>query len=384
MPYPWVYRPPVQWVSYRCLQPSHTFFGQTIDRALLKIKTPSMTNQRIVERVSPLWLGIGISSTLLILMFLIETVTGRWSQLLIGGEFDPLASVDGGVLRDIRIAIIHCLVAGYLPAALLYAVRSGRRTVLELQKVLSCTSEECEALAKTVRLNTSSMVTLGLVAFGISLLTPYLIPPVPEAPWNPANWSPEVAWARILGPFTAVLSIWLAYAIISVSIRMSRIAKSLVTIDLLDPSPLAPFTQLGLSNALLQVGLLSIWSLIMIETGFGQLMLVICGMTLIGTAFALLAPVYGVHQRIRQSKEQALSWVNTELTAEQPTFLEPGTDQESGRMADLVAYRSMIGRVSEWPFTLSTYTRVTLYVLLPVVTWGVGLVAEEVLGRVLY
>jgi len=343
-----------------------------------------MTNQRIIDRISPLWLGIGISVTLLLLMFVIETVTGRWSQLLIGGEFDPLARVSGGVLRDVRIAIIHCLVVGYLPAALLYALRSGRRTVLELQKVLSCTPDECEALAKTVRLNKRSMVLLGLAAFGLSLLAPYLVPPVPEAPWNPATWSPEVAWARILGPVTAVLGSWLAYAVVSVSIRMSRIAKSLATIDLLDLSPLAPFTRLGLSNALLQVGFLSIWSLMMIETGFGQLMILIFGMTLIGTAFALLATVYGVHQRIRQSKEQALGWVNAELTAEQPTFLEPSADQESGRMADLVAYRSMIGRVSEWPFTLSTYTRVALYVLLPLITWGVGLVAEEVLGRVFY
>jgi hypothetical protein len=53
-------------------------------------------------------------------------------------------------------------------------------------------------------------------------------------------------------------------------------------------------------------------------------------------------------------------------------------------MSDLVAYRDMIESVSEWPFTLSTYTRVALYVLLPVVTWGIGLVAEEILERVIF
>ena len=53
-------------------------------------------------------------------------------------------------------------------------------------------------------------------------------------------------------------------------------------------------------------------------------------------------------------------------------------------MADLVAYRDMIQSVSEWPFTLSTYTRLALYALLPVATWGIGLVAEEVLERVIF
>lgn len=86
---------------------------------------------------------------------------GRWAGLLIGGEFDPLARVPTGMLRDTRIAIVHCLVMGYLPAALLYAMRSGRRTVLVLQKVLACTREECEALAKTVKLNTRSLVIIG-------------------------------------------------------------------------------------------------------------------------------------------------------------------------------------------------------------------------------
>lgn len=122
----------------------------------------------------------------------------------------------------------------------------------------------------------------------------------------------------------------------------------------------------------------------MIETGFGQIMLMVAAAILAGTVFALLAPVYGVHLRIRKSKEEALAWVNAELAAEQPAFLAPKAGQESGRMSDLVTYRNMIESVHEWPFTLSTYTRVALYLLLPVVTWGIGLVAEELLGGYLY
>lgn len=316
-------------------------------------------------------------------MFLIETATGRWAGLFVGGEFDPLASVNEGIIRDIRLAIVHCLISGYLPAALLHAMRSGRITVLELQNALTCTPLECEALAKSIKLSSRSLVIIGLTAFVLALITPYVVPPVPIAPWNPTTWSPEVAWARILGPITMVLNFWLGYAIISVSIRLSAIARSLASIDLLNLSPLAPFTQQGLTNALLLIGSLSIWSLTMIETGFGQLMLMI-GVTMLAvTALAVLLPVYGVHQRILQSKKLALDWVNAELADEQPAFLKPETGQESGRMADLAAYRGMIESVPEWPFTLSTYTRLALYVLLPIVTWGIGLVAEELLGSII-
>ena len=41
----------------------------------------------------------------------------------------------------------------------------------------------------------------------------------------------------------------------------------------------------------------------------------------------------------------------------------------------------MIEAVPEWPFTTSTYTRIILYTFLPLLTWGVGIFAEEFIGR---
>ena len=70
----------------------------------------------------------------------------------------------------------------------------------------------------------------------------------------------------------------------------------------------------------------------MLETGFEPMMWIIGGQTLIVTALSFLAPVESV---------------------------------------------------PEWPFTTSTYTRIILYALLPIVTWSIGLVAEEIVGRIL-
>ena len=329
-----------------------------------------------------MWLGVGISGSLLLVMFVIETVLGRWSGFLVGGEFDPLAKVSQGNLRDLRIAIVLCLVIGYLPAAFLAVLRNGRRTVLVLRETLDCTLEECETLSASVRLSKRGLVITGLAGFIISLATPYLTPPVPEALWNPSTWSPEVTWHRILGPLTMVWALWLTYAIITVSLRLSRIANQMCRIDLLDLSPLAPFTQLGLTNALLLIGSLSIWSLMMIETGFGQMLLINGGATLAGTAFALLAPVHGVHKRICRSKERELGWANGEISRQQASFRDTAADHPGGRMADLVAYRGMIQDVPEWPFTINTFSRIFLYVLLPVATWGIGLIAEQMTARI--
>jgi len=44
----------------------------------------------------------------------------------------------------------------------------------------------------------------------------------------------------------------------------------------------------------------------------------------------------------------------------------------------------MVQDVPEWPFTLSTFARAALYLLLPVVAWGFGIIAEEIVARVLF
>lgn len=359
------------------------FVTERLTFVYLTFEASDMTDRPFTNRISPLWLGLGVGAVLLAALFVTETALGRWSALTAGGEFDALARVSSGVLRDLRIAIVHCLVAGYVSAALLHVLRNARRTVGVLQEALNCTPEECDTLAASLRLSVRGLVITGVIAFLVSLLSPYVIPPVPPNPWDPSAWPPEVYWHRILGPITLVLQVWLGYAIVTVSLRMSRIARRLQTIDLLDLSPLAPFTRFGLTNALLLIGLLSIWSLMMIETGFGQMLIIIGGITLTGSVLTIVAPARGVHLRIRQSKEIELGWINAAITKRRAA-LQVAKPTGGGETADLIAYRKLIEEVPDWPFTTSTYMRLALYLFIPIVSWGIGIVAEELINRVLF
>lgn len=342
-----------------------------------------MTIGKALQKISPLWIGVAISAFLLALFFSAESLLGRWEALLTGDVFDPLARVSGGVLRDVRISIIHCLLVGYISGAFLYTIRSGRRTVLELRGALDCTREECRDLAAATRLSRRGLIVAGLAGLALGLLGPYLAPPVPEAPWHPSSWSAEVFWHRILGPAMLVLVVWHAYAIVSVSRRMSHLARRLRRIDLLDLTSLEPFTRLGLSNALLVIGGLSIFSLMLIESGLGTTMVALGIPLLLVAVLALLYPVRGVHDRIQQTKDVELQTINAAISAERSTFLEQDSRHRRGEMADLVAYRGLIESVPEWPFTSSNYARFILYLLIPVLSWGLGMVAEELIGRTL-
>jgi hypothetical protein len=91
-----------------------------------------------------------------------------------------------------------------------------------------------------------------------------------------------------------------------------------------------------------------------------------------------------VHTRIRHSKDKELGRVNTEIAKHWKSFQHHDGNSSSGDMADLIAYRGLIESVPEWPFTSSTYTRLFLYALLPVATWGIGFFAEELVGRLIH
>jgi hypothetical protein len=201
---------------------------------------------------------------------------------------------------------------------------------------------------------------------------------------DPAGWDAEVVWHRVLGPLTGVGQAWLAYAITAVSLRMSRIAQRLNRIDLLDLTPLAPFAQQGLTNALLLVGVLSVWSLTMLETGFIMIMMVIGSSTLVLAVLVLVAPVRGVHKRVREAKQQELAWIGSQIADLKTALSDARPDRKSGDLADMAAYRTLIENVPEWPFSGSTYVRLFIYALIPLASWGVGIVAEEAVGRLIF
>ena len=336
------------------------------------------------QRISPLTVGLTVSGILLAVYVSLGFKLGRWELLLAGGDFDALARVSSGILRDTRIAIVHCLIMGYLPAALLYVRRSGHRTVFRLQTALDCSAEECARLAGSIRLHPVGLGLFGLLGLATGFGMPLLVPPVPEALWDPSSWSPEVAWHRLLGPLVSVLQWWLAYAILTVSVRLSRIARRLGRIDLLNLEPLAPFTQQGLTNALLLIGLLSLWSLMLLETGFGTAMVLVGTANLLLVVTAFLLPVIGVHRRIREAKHGELGEVDGEISERRRLLMTDGRRPPAGELADLISYRRLISEVPEWPFTLSTYGRLLLYAVIPVVSWGLGVLLEEWIGAKLF
>ncbi len=332
--------------------------------------------------VSPAWLGAGIALGLAAVFVAGELAFGRHRLLdsLPAGR-DPL--------RDVRLAFVNLLLVGYAPMAFLSVVRGTRRRVEALRSLFDPADAKARSLADAAgSYGAAGLRIAGLVGIGMALLLPLLAEGA-EYAYRPSHWSVEVAWHRVLAPFTGWWVGRFLYAVLVESRRLSELAARIPAIDLFDLRPLVCFARQGLSNALLNVGFVSIFALFLFESGFGAMFAVLGVLNLGVSAAGLLLPVYGVHHRIGAAKSAELAWCHERLRRARDELGARGAaegragESAGGRLADLLAYRAFVEGVREWPFDATTLLRFGLYLLIPLGSWAGGALVERVIDALL-
>jgi hypothetical protein len=322
----------------------------------------------------PALLGLIIVSTLLLGLFVHELLLDRFTVI-----FGPLGSP-----RDFRLAIVHCLLAGYFPSACLYLLRGMRTTVEELGMIVGADRvahvvDPAAHVGKGKPLSTRTLLLAGLLGVLFTVLTPFL---TAQTPWDPSTWYPEVWWQRLLGLFIGWWAGWFVLAIWYTSSQISRLAAGINRLDLLDLRPFAPFVKQGLLTSVLAVGALSIISLLLLEPGQWPVVVIIVGLTLLLAVLGLLLPMRGLRRRIRQVKGAELAWTRERIRRASAFVYKLSAPETPGQLADLYAYQQLIDDVPEWPIEGSAILQVALYLAIPVLSWFCSLLIENLLGFV--
>jgi hypothetical protein len=344
-------------------------------------RTPWLQRLCDERAVAPVWVGLAVAGGLSALFVAGELTLGRHRLL----DELPRGAAD---LRDVRIAFVNFLLAGYAAAALPSVVRGARRRVAALRGLFAPADERARALADGVGVYPPAQLrAAGLLGVALGLLTPFLAEGS-EFAYRPGAWSYEVAWHRLLAPWIGWWSGRFLFAVLAESQRLSLLAARLPDIDLFDLRPLVCFARQGLSNALLNVGFVSILALYLFESGFGVMFALLGVMNLGVSAAGLLLPVRGAHLRIRAAKVAELDWCRERLRDARQGLAAPGAARPRGeapdaRLADLLAYRAFLDEVREWPFDASTLTRFGLYLLIPLGSWAGGALVERVIDALL-
>ena len=103
-----------------------------------------------------------------------------------------------------------------------------------------------------------------------------------------------------------------------------------------------------------------------------------------GVVLTILAgalPLVGVRSRVKQIQQAELGWCDRELARQRGLLKTSSPAGPGGRLADLVAYRSLVENVDPWSTDLPVVRRFILYLLIPALSWFGSAVVQELVQR---
>ena len=329
---------------------------------------------------SPVLAGVSLAAIAYLLWWLLE----RWAALLDAASSQPA--------RDGMFVVLLSVQIGYFVSVVPLLRRAGRRCVEQLSPLLQYSDPALDDLI--ARFSTTRPLVLPLAAVVGAILAVGL----QEAQFSRlSEWfgHPDAA----LGEVFTLLVAWTTWSIglsavvvvIGDVSAMHRLGLKHVTIDLLRVEQLAAFSRYGLHLAGAVIGLMVLWSVILVlitsligstmteRTGYVGIVMVITYICLSITVF--IYPQLGVRERVRSEKAR----LNEQLTSLLPTSHQTveWAQADPQRLAALLSTKADIQSVSEWPTGELTRLRLAFYLLVPLLSWSAAALVEELVSRLL-
>jgi hypothetical protein len=327
--------------------------------------------------IAPIWIGI-----LLAFSWLAVYVAYAYQVEWIGGSGQQS-------WRNLEVAVFFAAMFGYVPTGAAYGFRGAARDLQALRPALDCSDSEFrELLHGLTRFDGRRLLIVGTAGVVVGLLTPF----------SPFIWStgqtPELGDAELTWN---MLQFMILYGLVARRLYMGsildrRFSKIGATcrVELLDTRPLAPIGRVGLRGARGTIGFAALLSLMLLLPLIGYwippfLLIGVLIMVLGLAVQSLLAPMMGVHRRVREAKRTELERVREVIRAESRSRPEREGRWQSidGRLSDLIVYETRIESVSTWPVDSSGVLRFALYVFYGLGAWVGAALMERLLSAAL-
>lgn len=310
---------------------------------------------------NPFYIGIGFTLGLLLVFFIGRAIAGDGNN---------------STTSDLRVAITQILITSYVASAYVYLLKTARKTTQDLSPVVQHTSEWQTTLERAGKHPWWLLLLVGAASYlilGVSVTnatTSSLIDP-----WEWQSWNYDVTWHRL----TTVFFVWwlgcLCYVTVMESLRLSRLSEGIKSLDLLELHPYEPLIRQGLTNALLIIGVVSVMSLLGVESRYWPALVGFWIMFIVLAWAGLMLPLRGIRKKIKSTKHKELDWCRLALKTARDE-LKTGTEGRKS-IAELAAYRSIIENLRNWPFDNPTLVRFFLYLLIPLGSWLGGAFVER-------
>ncbi len=298
---------------------------------------------------------------------------------LLGIFFAGRAVVDSAANAapgELHVALTQILLTAYCATAYAYVLIMARRTTRELSLAIPDLPDKkaiVDRAGKHLKWVLPLVGAMAYLAIGVGVTNATTAEPA--SAWHWQAWSYNVFWHRAT---TVAFVYWIgcfSYVIVVESTRLSRLSNSIEKLDLLNMQPYQPLIRQGLTNALLVFGMVSVLSLLGVESRYWAALI---GFWISFTVLAwigLMLPLRGIRRKFKAAKDQELEWCRERLKVSRDALKSDSGEGLS--IADTLAYQSMIENQRNWPFDNSILVRFSLYLLIPLGSWLGGALVER-------
>ena len=292
-----------------------------------------------------------------------------WFTWVIG----TVADVAAGRSPDIavRAPVTLYMMVGYLPMAIYYL---GHWTTDHLEMIARQFALDRKPVLFP-RLTANLVGAVGVVTVYFSFLHQ---PDDPLLLFQPVRWFADFVVPLVGLVFMGWFYFRFMFLLVWSAVAISRTARHIQSIDLLDTSLVKPYAQHGVRSSLLAVVSLSISANLWLDPDSPVIGTATSVVMLVAAAvLALILPTWGIHQRLKALKQTELKQIRNAISSRRDPQTRSVDDAQQLR-ADL-ALEQRLMEISEWPFDAGSYGRVTLYVFLGFGSWVGAALVERVL-----
>ena len=283
---------------------------------------------------------------------------------------------------DLRIAITQILIMVYSGSAYAFVLMTARKTTQDLSAVARELPDWPAVVDRAGKHPWWLLLLFGAANYlVVGVIVTNATTPEPVNPWAWQTWNYDVFWHRA----TTVFFVWwmacFSYVTVVESVRLSRLSDDIASLDILDMRPYQPLIRQGLTNALLVLGMVSVLSLLAVESRY---YLALVSFWIVFTVLAwvgMMLPLRGIRKRVKAARNQELDWCKQQLVISRDA-LKSGDDAKQP-IAEIMAYRTLVESTGNWPFDSLTLVRFTLYLLIPLGSWLGGAIVERGLDFIL-
>lgn len=172
-------------------------------------------------------------------------------------------------------------------------------------------------------------------------------------------------WFLIFSPFLYGLGFRAGVDLARESGEIKRLIRTHLDVDLFHLDRLQVYGRIGMRGALSWMIMAAILLLFIADPDQVFMTGPAVGLAVAGGGFILASAVHPVHLKIREAKQAELDRVHDEIRSLRDLALDG--DREAGSaLAGLTDYERWVEQRSEWPISMSTGLRFSVYVLIPI------------------